>query len=253
MTRVFLEEGQLRGDSALVLGPDAHHLLHVLRLGVGDRFTIVGEDGREHEATISEVATDRVLASVGAALARDTEPHLHLTIYHGLPRLPRYETALRMCTELGVAAFVPVLTRRSVVKLSGQDRPGKAERWRRIVESAARQCGRTRIPEVIEPVDFADALGRFAASGVPGAIPAAALAGTQALSLGEWVAGLSQSDVPDRLAVFIGSESGFDLAEEEQATQAGIAPVTMGPRILRTETAAVVAAAICLERSRQLR
>lgn len=250
MTRVFLDDTQLRGDTATVTGPDAHHLLHVLRLGVGDSFTVVGEDGREHQAEIRDVAADRLEARLGPPVLRNTEPQAHLTLYHGLPRLPRYETALRMGTELGVAAFVPVLTRRSVVRLTAEDRPRKAQRWRRIVESAARQCGRVRIPDVTEPLDFDDALEHFAQSGAFAAMPAAALAGAEALSLGEWAA---EQDSGGRMAVFVGPEAGFDLAEEVAAAQAGVTLVTMGPRILRTETAAVVAATICLERCGELR
>jgi len=252
MTRVFVDERHLQGDSAALDAADAHHLVNVLRMGMGDELTVVGPDGREHPAEIVEVAGERVLLRLGEARPARIEPDLELTLYHGLPRLPRYETALRMCTELGVAGFVPVLCRRSVIRLQPDDYPRKTERWRRIVESAARQCGRTRIPEVSGPMDFAAALAHVSATDAAGVMPSAGLAGAEVLSLGEWVDAHADEIRRGPLALFIGPESGFDLAEEAEAQAAGVSLVTMGPRVLRTETAAVVAATVCLERAGQM-
>ncbi|MFW6437833.1 MAG: RsmE family RNA methyltransferase, partial [Armatimonadota bacterium] len=250
MTRVFLDDAQISGDTARVTGSDAHHLLNVLRVGLGDTFTIVDERGAEREATVTEAREHSLSARRGEARRTPAEPRLKLTLYHGLPRASRYETALRMCTELGVSGFVPVLSAKSVVRLSGGALNRKQERWQRIVEEAAKQCGRTQIPEVVLPMAWGDALRHFRASKAPGVMPSAGLAGSDAPSLGESAAGLP--DDTDALALFIGPESGFDLAEESTARDAGVTLVTMGPRILRTETAAVVAAAICLDRAEEL-
>ena len=252
MTRVFLDDSRIRGDTGVISGPDAHHLVNVLRMSVGDSFTVVDARAVEYSAEIVELAPERVLVRLGSPRPGATEPSLELAIYHGLPRLPRYETALRMCTELGVVRFVPVLTSRCVVRLQPGDGPGKAERWRRVVRAAARQSGRARVPDVVEPMGFDEALEQLRRSGVPAAMPAAGLAGSAALSLGDWVGALCKACSPAALAVLIGPESGFDLEEERAAAEAGATLVTMGPRILRTETAAVVAAAICLERAGQL-
>ena len=252
MTRVFLDDAQIRADSATVTGSDAHHLLNVLRMGLGDTFTVVDERGCERRATIAEVAESSLRADLGEPEPMNPEPTLALTLYHGLPRASRYETSLRMCTELGVSGFVPVLCARSVVRIDGADAERKRERWQRIVEEAAKQCGRTRIPRVHPPMGWHEALAQFRGSGAPGVMPAAGLAGSHAPSLGERAQELAPQ-APAELALFIGPESGFDLAEEAGAQAAGVALVTMGPRILRTETAAVVAAAICLDRLGQLR
>ena len=152
-----------------------------------------------------------------------------------------------MCTELGVGGFIPVLSERSLVRLGPEDAERKRGRWSRVVEEAAKQCGRTSIPEVVSPIPWDEALARFEASGSRGIMPSAGLAGSDAPSLGEQAAALERENA-DRLAIFIGPESGFDLTEELQARDAGVTVVTMGPRILRTETAAVVAAAICFDR-----
>ncbi len=247
MTRIFLVDEQISDDEATIRGSDAHHLLNVLRMNPGDRFTIVDERGAEREATITDVSADVLTVDLGPPRQPDIEPSVHLDLYHGLPRASRYETSLRMCTELGVNGFVPVLSARSVIRLDEDAAQRKRERWQRIVEEAGKQCGRTSIPQVAAPMAWSEALSSFEESDVPGVMPAAGLAGSEALSLGQQASVLADEGI-ERLALFIGPESGFDLAEESAARDAGVALVTMGPRILRTETAAVVAAAVCLDR-----
>lgn len=246
MPRVFLDEAAISGDQATITGADAHHLLTVLRMGPGDALTVVDPCGAEREAVIMEAREGFVLAKLGPPRpARDDRPHC-IELYHGLPRASRFETSLRMCTELGVSRFVPVLSARSVVRLAGRQAERKRERWTRIVEQAAKQCGRTTIPAVCMPLSWEEALAEFAHSGAAGIMPSAALAGSDSVALADAARRLSNEGV-QRLAVFIGPESGFDLAEEASGCDAGLIPVTMGPRILRTETAAVVAVALSVE------
>ncbi len=252
MTRVFLVNDAIRGDRAIIHGRDAHHLHTVLRMGEGDRFTVVDEHGAERDAVITSVAPGAIEVCLGPPRRAEVEPTMNLWLFHGLPRAARYETALRMCTELGVGGFVPVLSARSVVRLAGNAPERKLSRWRRVVEEAAKQCGRTTLPTVEPPVTWTEALERFRLMGVSGVMPSAGLAGSDAPSLGDHVASLAAGGPLSDLALFIGPESGFDLDEEASALDAEIALVTMGPRILRTETAAVVAAAICLERVGEL-
>jgi 16S rRNA (uracil1498-N3)-methyltransferase len=152
-----------------------------------------------------------------------------------------------MCTELGVSAYVPVLSARSVVRLGREAGARKQGRWERVVEEAAKQCGRTQVPQVLAPLRWEEALERYTSVGVPGVMPSAGLAGSDARSLGDAAAELAARS-RHGVALFIGPESGFDLAEEASAEAAGVTLVTMGPRILRTETAAVVASAILLDR-----
>lgn len=252
MTRLFLDDQHIRGDRATVRGPDAHHLLNVLRMAPGDQFIVVDERGAERDATIQSVEDDRIVASLGPRRQPHTEASVPIHLYHGLPRASRYETSLRMCTELGVVQFVPVLSARSVIKLDESAMERKHQRWSRIVREAARQCGRTEIPEIAPPMPWEGALERFRASDLPGVMPSAELAGADAPSLGQVARELAADDGPEGLALFVGPESGFDLAEQAAARDAGVTLVTMGPRILRTETAAVVAAAICLDRLDEL-
>lgn len=245
MPRVFLDDANISGNNATVAGSDAHHLLNVVRMEIGDTFTVVDERGVEREATIARTGAEQFVAELGPPRRTAAEPRLKLTLYHGLPRASRYETSLRMCTEVGVSSFVPVLSTKSVIRLSGGAIERKRERWQRIVEEAAKQCGRAQVPEVAPALGWEDALRHFRASHSPGVMPSAGLAGSEARSLGGAAQELTQRDA---LALFIGPESGFDLREEAGAAAAGVMLVTMGPRVLRTETAAVVAVAICLDR-----
>jgi len=244
--RVFLDDSQIQGDRATITGADAHHLLHVLRLGVGARFIVVDGRGGERAAEVVEAARDHLIARLEEPIPADTEPSVALTLYHGLPRAARFEVALQMGTQLGASAFVPVLCARSVVRIASAQSSAKIERWRRIVREAARQAGRTGIPEVAEPLAWPDALARFIAAAEPGLMAAAALAGSDAPSLANCLREASEASELRALSLFIGPEGGFDLAEQSQASEAGIHLVTLGPRILRSETAAVVGIAICL-------
>jgi 16S rRNA (uracil1498-N3)-methyltransferase len=247
VTRVFLDDSQIRGDRATITGPDAHHLLHVLRLTVGDRFVAVDRQARERSAEVLEVGERGLVARLGPPRPVEAEPPVALTLYHGLPRVRRFELVLQMGTQLGVAAFVPVLCARSVVRMTAERAAQRADRWRRIVREAARQCGRTHIPEVAEPLAWPDALSRFTQAGEPGLMPEASLAASDAPSLGDLLGELLESASElTALSLFIGPEGGFDLTEQSQAHAAGVRLVTLGPRILRSETAAVVAVAVCL-------
>lgn len=247
MTRVFLDDSQIRGDRATIMGPDAHHLLHVLRLRIGDSFITVDDQARERSAEVVEVGERRLVVRLGRPSSIEAEPPVALTLYHGLPRARRFELALQMGTQLGVATFVPVLCARSVVRMTAERAAQRADRWRRIVRESARQCGRTHIPEVAEPLAWPDALSRFTQAREPGLMPDASLAGSDAPSLGDSLGELLESASElTALSLFIGPEGGFDLAEQSEARAAGIRRVTLGPRILRSETAAVVAVVLSL-------
>ena len=246
MTRVFLDDSQVEGDRATIAGPDAHHLLHVLRLRLGDSFIVVDQRGAERIAEIVEAAETSLVAHLSEPTSVATEPATALALYHGLPRTRRFETVLQMGTELGVAGFVPVLCARTVVRIRPEQAPAKADRWRRIVREAARQCGRTHVPEVAEPLSWHGAVERFTSSGQPGVMPDATLAASKAVSLTECLRRICVGSPPAALSLFIGPEGGFDLTERSQAEAAGIHLVTLGPRVLRSETAAVAAVTICL-------
>jgi 16S rRNA (uracil1498-N3)-methyltransferase len=168
------------------------------------------------------------------------EPAARITLYLALTQREKFEWMLQKCTEVGAAAFVPVISSRSLVQERG-DAAKKLERWGRIVREAAEQSQRGIVPEVRAPVKFEAAL-QDGSSYHLRLIP---WEGEQATGLRQALAGLQNISSPT-LAVFIGPEGGFSVEEIEAARGAGFQPVTLGRRILRMETAAVVAAALIL-------
>jgi 16S rRNA (uracil1498-N3)-methyltransferase len=221
----------LQGDTDLEL-PEAaaNHVARVLRLRPGA--TIVAFDGSGHDfnCELLTVKGDRVVIRVGAHTEGLPESPLHITLVQAVARGERMDYTLQKATELGVHAIVPVLAARSVVRLDADQAAKKRRHWQAIVVSACEQCGRSVVPEVREPLDFA----RYLAE-------APQLGGRMVLSPtgAESLAGLAS--LPNRVELLIGPEGGLDDGELVRAVAAGFAPVRLGPRVLRTETAGVVA------------
>ncbi|MCS7173973.1 MAG: 16S rRNA (uracil(1498)-N(3))-methyltransferase [Armatimonadetes bacterium] len=208
---------------------EARHALRVLRLRVGDVFLAFDGRGGEWEAELLRTAPG-VVARVLRPREGLTLPY-RLTLYQGMPKGDRMDTVVRMGTELGIARFVPVVMERSV-RVSG-----RVERWRRIAAEASKQCRRAQIPEVVDPLPFAQAVEGFAR--YPLRVFLWEGGGSPLL----WV--LEGAPEPTDLAVFVGPEGGF--AEEEVRRLRGCAEAaSLGPLVLRTETAGIAAAAVIL-------
>jgi 16S rRNA (uracil1498-N3)-methyltransferase len=216
-------------ENVLLQGGDAHHAVHVLRLRRGDRFIAFDGQGGEWEAQVVSVG-DEVVAAVMSERRAIRLPY-RLTMYQALPKADKMDQIVRMGTELGVAAFVPVIASRSIKRGSRRDR------WRRIAAEAAKQSRRSDVPEVSEPVTFATALERLRVHSTRlvlwegGGVPIVrALSGRKSVS---------------DIAVFVGPEGGFDAREVDALKSVGTL-CDLGPLLLRTETAGVAAAAIVL-------
>lgn len=207
----------------------ARHARWSLRLRPGDAFIAFDGRGQEWEAEIVRTAP-AVVARVLRPRPGIVPPY-RLTLYQGMPKSDKMDTIVRMGTELGIRRFVPVLMERSVKT------GGRVERWRRITQEAAKQCRRADVPEVWDPLPFAGAVERFSAHGVRlflwegGGRPLLAALGAPV-------------EDPD-IGVFVGPEGGF-APEEVDALTPCAEPVTLGPLVLRTETAGVAAAAVLL-------
>lgn len=232
MARVFVPPEQLIGERA-TLGEAAHrHMVKVLRLGVGAAIELFDGRGCEVEARITAVGRDSVEVCLGER--RQIRPAAcAITLIQSVPRGERMDLIVQKTTELGVARIVPVLTLHGMSKPP----PGRARRWQTIAEEAARQSGRADVPTVAEPLALPDALAHL---GAPiGQTRFMLWEGEQDRSLHR-----ALSDGPAQVALLIGPEGGFASAEVESCTQAGFRSVGLGPRILRTETAAIVAVAL---------
>lgn len=219
-------------DDGIVLIPRAEvRHLHALRLGPGDRLCVFDDAGREHEVVLDRVGTREAVGHVVATSTASRDSPLELVLAPALVKHERMDWVVEKATELGVTRIAPVVTRYTVA------RGDHTDRWRRIALAAAKQCGRTRIPAVDAPRPIADVLGE--------AWPGLRLVAWEE----EHAARLT--DLPDTtqaVTLLIGPEGGLHADEVDAARAAGFTTVTLGRRVLRADTAAVVAVALCQQR-----
>jgi 16S rRNA (uracil1498-N3)-methyltransferase len=235
--RFFVLPERIR-DKEVVLAEQAHQIRDVLRLKVGERVIVLDNEGWEYEVELTAVGRGEVRGKVVEKREATGEPGVRITLYQSLLAREKFELVLQKCTEVGVAGFVPVITERSVVRDSGI-KASRLGRWRRIIQEAAEQSHRGRLPELAAPVKFEDALAgldRFEVSLI--AAPGARKKSLRACLGGGKGAG--------SIALFIGPEGGFTEDEVGQACGNGAVAFSLGERILRTETAAVVASSVIL-------
>ena len=234
----FVNPEQLTGRRVYFDADQAHQMRRVLRLRPGDR--VLALDGRQwqYDVTLEEVGNARAVGLWGERTAASGEPAIRLTLYQSLLRREKFEWVLQKGTEVGVAAFVPVITRRSLVRDAEDVTPEKLARWRRVIKEAAEQSGRGLLPDLSPPVPFTAALA--AAAGQPALI---AWEGERDVNLR---AALDARQNGSAVGLFVGPEGGYEPEEIAAARRAGVAPITLGRRVLRTETAAVVGVALVL-------
>jgi 16S rRNA (uracil1498-N3)-methyltransferase len=217
-------------------GPRFHHLIRVLRVRAGEALEIFDGKGTVFSAQVDDVGTDCATLTLGAG-APQSAPR-EITIVQGLPKAEKLEWVLQKCTELGAAAFAPVFSERTIVKPSGRE-DTKVQRWQRIVEEAARQSGRADVPVVHPPRPLIDAVRALST-----ALVLVLDEEEEALPLSAAVAPALSTSQP--LALVIGPEGGLSRAEVYALQGLGAIPVTLGRRVLRTETAALAALAVLL-------
>jgi 16S rRNA (uracil1498-N3)-methyltransferase len=228
-------------DGAEIALPDdvAHQARDVLRLATGATLALLDGRGGQWPATLTTVSRAGVRARLGARESAAGEPRTRVVLYQGLLKAAKFEWVLQKGTELGVAAFVPLHTERAV---TGAEDVGasKRARWLRILTEATEQCGRARVPDLAEPRTLADAARALP----PGALALIPWEREHATALRAALAATGAA--PPAIHLFIGPEGGFAQSEVALARECGVRPVSLGPRILRAETAAIVAAALAL-------
>ena len=233
-----MPRGSVRARN-VTLGPEmAHRLGRVLRLKRGDQIVLTEGGPREYEAQITGISGHAVTALVLRERAAPPEPEVQLALYQSLIRANRFDLVLEKGTELGVARFVPVIAARSVVQGNGETSSARSERWQRMVVEAAEQCGRGRLPRVDAPAAMEEAVR------TAGGLKLLPWEGERAQGLPAYLSGLRVR--PRLVSVFIGPEGGFEPEEVEQARVEGAVTVGLGQRILRSETAGIVACALVL-------
>ena len=233
--RLFLP-GKL-ADTVTLTGSDAHHLGYTLRARVGERCVVVDAERAVASMEIVGFTADTVTLRLVERLAADTESPIRLTLAVCLLKSDKMDFVVQKAVELGAAKVQPLESGNCVARYDGKKAEARRERWQRIADEAAKQCGRTALLEVASIVPFSDWL---AARPDEGGAAFFCYEAEERKTLGAWLAE-TQDEV---FTAVIGPEGGFSTAEAEQAKAAGLAAVTLGPRILRAETAAVAALAI---------
>ncbi len=229
-TRIYVESKLEEGGQIRLRGEQARYLSRVLRLKAGSELIVFDGRGGEYAARVEEAARDVMAVRVGAFIAVERESPLHITLVQGLSRGERMDFTVQKAVELGVHAIAPVTTERGVVRLDGERRRRRLEHWQGIAVNACQQCGRTRLPR-IEPI-----------AGLDEWLDTRFHPGTDAFVLSP-DAGMTPAELEPRdgVVLLVGGEGGFSDAEMHRIRQRGFEPLSLGPRILRTETAALAA------------
>ncbi len=231
MYRFFVPGEQVHGDLAEITGDDVNHIKNVLRMGRGDHVVISCGQGTDYYCIIREIQSESIVLDVEREEPIRTELPVAITLFQALPKADKMEWIVQKAVELGASEVVPVRTRRCIVRLDEGKAAKKRQRWQTIAEAAAKQSGRGIVPNVHDVMSFADAL-RYAGQMEQAVIPYELFDDMAATR--KTIENLCQGA---SIGIFIGPEGGFERGEIEQAMEMGVVPVSLGRRILRTETA----------------
>lgn len=249
MPQFFLPLDSVQEEKFQLSGPEAFHIVKVLRAKPGEKLSLFDGKGGKFEGVIEAINPDgSVSGKILATLEKGTQRQVELRLYQGLLKGSHWDYVLEKGTELGVSVFIPVTTPRTVVLLRDERIAAKQERWERVVMAAAKQCQRGQLPAIEKPAEFRDAIRNC--TGVK-LIAWEGLAGAGAKR--EIAAALAAAEPgPMTVNVFVGPEGGFSDEEIELAQSVGAVPFGLGPRILRAETAALAASAVVMYELGQL-
>lgn len=232
MFHFFVEPSQIQGRDIIITGSDVNHIKNVLRMRPGEELSVSnGTDGKEYRCGIEEFREESVLCRLRFVKEDGLELPSKIYLFQGLPKADKMELIIQKAVELGVYEVIPVAAKRSVVKLEEKKAAVKQARWQGIAEAAAKQSKRRVIPQVHTVMSMKEAVGYAAGMDIR-LIPYELAEGMGRTK--ELIASITPGQT---VAVFIGPEGGFEEKEIQEAMAAGIMPVTMGRRILRTETA----------------
>jgi len=233
--RVFIS-GELQ-EEIKISGSDAHHIIHVLRAKVGHQLIVVDSLRQVAETEIISLAEDHLLLRLGKYLSADTEPPIEVTLAQSLPKGDKMDFIVQKAVELGVSRIIPVAAANCVVKYDEAKRVSRQKKWQKIADEAAKQCGRTLQPVVERVMSLEEVLETSEAASL-----FMCYEGEADQPIREFFA----SSEASRFCVLVGPEGGFSPAEVSLCRQNDVQTVTMGPRILRTETASLAALSLLL-------
>jgi len=236
LRRFFVEPEAIDGTDVTITGDLAHRLAKVLRYRIGDSIVLAGSGERDYIVRLESVSPNSIAGVIAGERPAPSEAATEVVLYQSLIRANRFDFVLEKGTEIGVARFVPIIAARTQVQEAASK--ARSDRWRRLIVEAAEQCGRGRLPTVGEAVSFEQAI-----RSAPG-LKIVPWEGERDRRLGDYIRSLPAP--PPAVSVFIGPEGGWEPAEIDLARESGAALVTLGRRVMRAETAAIIAAGIVL-------
>lgn len=239
MNRFFVSD-DMTDKSVTITGGDVNHIRNVLRLKLNDEIVVNNGNGMDYHCNISAIENDRIVADITDISKNAAELPVEITLFQGYPKSDKLEFVIQKTVELGVHRIVPVITKRTIVKPDDKKLGRKMERYNAIAEAAAKQSGRGIIPEVCSPVTFEEALD-MADKLSMNIIPYEKAAG-----IGDTKRIIEDIRNHESLGIFIGPEGGFASDEVDAAVSKGARTVTLGHRILRTETAGMAVMSIIM-------
>lgn len=232
MSTFYIKNNQINNNEITITGDDANHIKNVLRYKIGDELDVCNEDAKRYQAEITDFSANGIILRVIKESEKSAESPLNITLFQGLPKADKMEYIIQKATELGVSEVVPVEMERSVAKLTGKDSSKKIERWNKIAYEASKQCGRDRVPLVQNVDNLKNIIEKFSKYDIV-LLPYEKEFGQNLKQV------LQRHKNFENVAIVIGPEGGFSESDLALLKLPNTEMVTLGPRILRTETASL--------------
>lgn len=237
MPKFFVKNSQVNDNKIIIIGEDVNHIKNVLRKNIGDTLEICDKDNsKNYLVDIATIDKELIVCNIMQQLNNDTESNVFINVFQGLPKSDKMEFIIQKSIELGASKITPVAMKRCVVKLSAKDGEKKIARWQKISEVASKQCGRNIIPKIESVCSIEEVCNKIRDYDVT----LVAYENEKTNKLKCELEKLKKSQKKDlKIAVVIGPEGGIDLDEIEKLKTNGATIITLGKRILRTETASL--------------
>ena len=231
MNHFFTGPENILKDRVIIEGSDVNHIKNVLRMKPGDQLIVNDGEGAQLLCEIAETGDSTVVCTILSREAAGSEPCVRFYLFQGLPKSDKLEHVIQKSVELGVYEIIPTKTARSIVKYDEKKQKSRIERWQKIAEGAAKQSGRGIIPKVCGIMTFKEALS------CAGQLDMVLIPYENFKDMSSTRETISRIKPGSSVGIFVGPEGGFETSEVDQAVEAGAQPISLGPRILRTETA----------------
>jgi 16S rRNA (uracil1498-N3)-methyltransferase len=239
MRRFYVPPGDIDNNQVYIRDSNAHHLTQVLRIKEGEKVTVFDGSGQEYLVDVKSISRDLVVGNILEATTPDRDTRIKVTLVQGIPKGDKMDLIIQKCTELGITEIIPVLAERTVVKLEENKKEKRRQRWQKISEEASKQCKRSIVPQIREICTWKECLSSIA--NTENILVLWENEKTQGLKTF-----LESNKSLNQLTLVIGPEGGLSQSEVDSLLELGAQTVSLGPRILRTETAGFAALVMVL-------